>query len=298
LFIPEVNKVLKGCCLPEPTNYYEGVGLPSRPVSENAILFLRKSREALQQKHLANRLHHRNVLIYALETAGIVSVEGKSLRIEPGQALLVLPNQFHHYISLDRDELRWLFVTFELRQGGGSVQHLSHYHFRPDRYCENLWAKMVEAWSADSLSDQGELLPILDQLLLRLSRLASDAGAHSPFVSQISGAPDDWIARVESLIIGSIREGADLESVARAVGMSSRHLRTRFERATGVSLRDYRASYQLSRSIALMRNTDFRLGEIGELCGFNSAPAFSHFMKRHTGRAPNELRRKLRSKLD
>lgn len=293
-----MKDVLKSCRLPEPTNYYEGVGLPSRPVSENALLFLRTSREALQQKHLANRLHHRYVLLYALETAGIVSVEGKSLRIEPGQALLVLPNQFHHYISLDRDELRWLFITFELRQGGSSVQHLSHRHLRPDRSCENLWAKMVEAWNADRPSDQAELLPILDQLLLRISRFALEAAAHATAAAQAIETPDDWIARVESLVIGSIREGRDLESVARAVGLSSRHLRTRFERATGVSLRDYRASYQLSRSIALMQNTDLRLGEIGELCGFNSAPVFSHFMRRHTGRSPNALRRELRSKRD
>lgn len=284
-----MDEVLESCVLPEPANYYEGVGLSSRPISDNVILFLRGSRQALQQQHLANRLHHRYVLLYALETAGIVSVEGKSLRIGPGQALLVLPNQFHHYISLERDDLRWLFVTFELEKGEGSLQHLSHRPLSPDGNCQELWAQLVRVWLAAGRAHKGELLPILDQLLIRLSRSSSEVSARTEGTHP-AAAPDDWIARVESLVIRSIREASDLESVARAVGISSRHLRTRFEGATGVSLRDYRSGYQLSRSLALIQNTDLRFGEIAELCGFNSQPAFNRFIRRHTGRSPNQLR--------
>jgi transcriptional regulator GlxA family with amidase domain len=141
---------------------------------------------------------------------------------------------------------------------------------------------------------KGELLPILDQLLIRLSRSSSEAPGRTE-ASHPAAAPDDWIARVESLVIRSIREGGDLESVARAVGISSRHLRSRFEAATGVSLRDYRSGYQLSRAIALMENTDLRLGEIAELCGFNSQPAFNRFIRRHTGRSPNQVRQRFKA---
>lgn len=286
-----MNEVLQSCDLPEPTNYYEGVVASLRPISANAILFLRKSRPTLQQEHLTNRLHHRYVLLYVLETAGIVSVEGKSLWVEPGQALLVLPNQFHHYISLERDELRWLFITFELEKGAGSLQHLSHRPLRPDENCQELWARLVRTWLFADRAIQGELLPILDQLLVRLGRFPGEAPSRTQS-SLAAEAPDDWIARVESLVIRSIREGGDLESVARAVGISSRHLRTRFEAATGVALREYRSGYQLSRSMALMQNTDLRLGEIAELCGFNSQSVFNRFIRRQTGESPNALRRR------
>lgn len=293
--ISEMNVDLSIYELPEPENYYEGVHVASRPVTNNALCFVRRTRQALQQQHLSNRMHHRHVLLYASETGGIVSVEGKSVRVEPGEALLVLPHQFHHYISLDEDRLHWIFVTFELAQGGGSLRLLSHQPLKPDHACLKLWDELLKHWKKSEEDSRSETLPILDHLLMRLCLIAPKSRAAVAGNTEGAAPPNDWIAKVESLVIRSISEGLNLESVAQAVGISSRHLRTRFEEATGVSLRDYRSGYQLSRAIALMQNTNLRLGEIAELCGFNSQPVFNRFISRHAEQTPNKLRAELRS---
>jgi len=240
---------------------------------------------------LSNRLHHRHVLVHALETAGIVSVEGKSLRLEPGQALLILPYQFHHYIHLDADSLNWLFVTFELTQGEESLQPLGHQPMQLERECLELLGRLLDRWQAL----EPELLPMLDRLLMRLVRtLPLRRGAEAGERDRVRN-PDDWIAKAESLIIRSVAENRDLESVAEAVGISSRHLRTRFEAATGVSPSDYRSGYQFSRSIALMQNTEMRFGEIAELCGFHSQSVFNRFIRRRTRQSPKQIRQSLKS---
>ena len=76
------------------------------------------------------------------------------------------------------------------------------------------------------------------------------------------------------------------------MGLSERHLRTRFEREMGVSIRRYKANYQLHRAAALMQQ-ELPLGRIAELCGFNSQPVFSRFIRRETGHSPSAWRRDL-----
>lgn len=84
------------------------------------MVFLRTSRSAPQQRNFANRVHHRYVLVLVLETPGKVSLDGERYALQPGDALLVLPFQFHHYIDLADDALRWLFLTFELDEGAAA----------------------------------------------------------------------------------------------------------------------------------------------------------------------------------
>ena len=277
--------------IPDPSNYYEGCDLPRRPVSRNQLIFLRTSRQTLQQKNVTNRMHHRYVLILALKTAGLVSVEGKSLWLEAEQALLVLPYQFHHFIQLESDDLRWMFVTFELDQGAASLQSLKHCPLTPDQDSLRIWAEMAQQWTSGDTVARAEVLPLLDQLLLRLTRLRG-MRPRSPNNQRENAVNDDWISKVESLVIRSVQEAWTLDEVAAKLGLSSRHLRTRFEAATGISLSEYRSEYQLNHAIALMQNSELSLGEISEISGFNSQSAFNRFVKNKTGQAPRALRSK------
>ena len=76
-------------------------------------------------------------------------------------------------------------------------------------------------------------------------------------------------------------------------GISERHLRTRFEKEMGVSIRRYKANYQLHRAAALMQQQGLPLGKVAELCGFNSQPVFNRFIRRETGLAPAAWREQL-----
>jgi len=90
----------------DPQSYYDGVDQPSRVICRNVIVFDRLSRQTLQQQHLANRMHHRYVLIRVLKTAGVISVDGQSFQLQEGDAVLVTPYQFHHFIDLESAQLR------------------------------------------------------------------------------------------------------------------------------------------------------------------------------------------------
>ena len=276
----------------EPQNYYDGVDQPGRVICRNVIVFDRLSRHALQQQHLANRMHHRYVLIRVLETAGVISVDGQSFQLQKGHALLVTPYQFHHFIDLESTELRWIFITFELAQGEAILSGLSDRRLQPDLETDVIWGEITRLWVNENQSKQPELLPMLDRLLTRL---------HTTMGTQLSPVNDArldsgnvWINQIEGLIIRSVREGWTLEEVARRAGFSERHLRDRFDQQMGLSLRDYRNNYQFHTAISLMRDSTRSLSDIAAHCGFNSQSTFTRFIRRMAGRTPRELCRQVR----
>ena len=271
----------------EPSDYYNGVDCVKRCISRRVLLFERRTRAALQQKHLANRMHHRHVLIFAEETGGLVSVDGRPLRLEAGAALLVCPFQFHFYLDTDADELRWIFLTFELAEGSSLLEPLRHRILRPGASVRRLLEEIVDAWASVTEEDRSVILPLTDQFLMRLCR---ETSSHE-LGAKRDGGDLSWIAEVESLVIRSVHQGQSIHTIGTRMGLSARHLRSRFERHTGISLRDYRNNYQLHRAIALMRDTALSLGDVAELSGFQSQPVFNRFIRRRTGQTPGGLRK-------
>ena len=277
----------------DPKNYYEGVDLPDRVICRNVIVFDRLTRRALQQQHLANRMHHRYVLIRVLQTPGVVSIDGQSFQLNVGDAVLVAPYQFHHFIDLESDRLRWLFITFDLAQGESILADLSYHRLQPGPPAHALWGEVVSLWLSDFAAVRAELMPVLDRLL---ARLQSTTTVRAPAVDESrTDSKNEWIAQIEALIIQSVREGWTFEEVAKRAGFSERHLRDRFEQQMGVSLRDYRSNYQYHTAISLMRDSTRSLSDVAELSGFNSQSVFTRFIRRMAGRTPRELSRQIQA---
>jgi AraC-like DNA-binding protein len=274
--------------IPEPSGYYQGVDAADRVICRNVIVFERLSRSTLQQKHLSNRMHHRYVLMRVLHTGGVVSIDGKSFQIKEGDSLLVAPHQFHHYIDLDADELRWVFITFELQQGEARLDELTYRVLEPKSESSSLWAELISTWVHADGPALEVVLPILDRLLTHL--VQGEAASHSKARAIARSHSNEWIAEIEALIIQSVKAGWTFEEVAARAGLSERHLRNRFEQQMGISLRDYRSNYQFHRAISLMRDSKRSLSEVAELSGFNSQSVFTRFIRRMANRTPRELR--------
>ena len=276
----------------DPKSYYDGVDLPDRVICRNVIVFDRLTRRALQQQHLANRMHHRYVLIRVLKTPGVVSVDGQSFQLNEGDAVLVAPYQFHHFIDLQSDQLRWLFITFDLEQGESMLADLSYRSLQPDRAAHRWWGEIAQLWVRKSSEHRSELMPMLDRML---TRLQSTMAARVPGGDDVRmDSKNEWIVGIEALIIRSVREGWTFEEVAQRAGFSERHLRNRFEQQMGLSLRDYRSNYQLHTAISLMRDAKRSLSDIAELSGFNSQSVFTRFIRCMVELTPRELCRQVR----
>lgn len=271
----------------EPADYFSGIGNSSLPAPKNILLFVRRSKNALQQEAVQNRSHHRFVLIFNLDTEGHVHINHLDFPFSPGQALLILPFQFHHYSHLASAKLEWLFCTFEL-QSPAFLEPLRNRVINTNDKTRQALEKLLTEWHAPRTDLQTQQLQTcLLHLLLSLKQ------NHQQTAFDLPPEPEDNLLRTVNRLLaewhGRTVVVADL---AEATGFSESRLRVLFKEAAGIPLGGYIQNYKLNRAMALLHTTDLSIANVAEEAGFGSPQAFSRIFKKETGGTPRDYRNK------
>ncbi len=273
--------------LEEPQDYFKGVGQSQLPTPTDILLFARSTKDTLQQEALQNRSHHRFVLIFNLETEGHVHVDNLSLSFGPGQALLVLPYQFHHFSQLGSSRLKWLFCTFEL-EPRTFLEVLRNRVVDIGIKTQSSLETLLKEWHQPFTDLQTQQLQgALLRLLLSLKQTRRSAGTDLP-----SEPEDNLLRTVNRLMAGWRGRTVVVADLAKAMGFSESRLRVLFRDAAGIPLGSYIQNYRLNRAMALLRTSRLPIAEIAEEAGFGSPQAFSRIFKKATGQTPRAYRRR------
>jgi AraC-like DNA-binding protein len=267
--------------LPSPLRPLHGKRAAPLALPDNIICFCRRSATDLNRPQRGRALHHRFVLILALETAVTVAVDDRAIRLNADEGLLVLPFQFHDYIQPAREDLRWLFITFDMID----VEPLQPLRFRPfviTQVVRQTCAELVEAYLTRG---EGDLTSLLLSVLLQRIRQAEPIlrRHHKPPV-----APG-LIMQVNQLA-QSKEEPLSVKEIARSLGISASHLRARFRASCGVSLGRHLRRLRLEKACGLLRLSQRRVTEIAELCSFTSIYSFSRAFHTAYGVSPMAYR--------
>src|SRR5665213_2546912 len=102
--------------LPRPQSYFSGRSYCDVCMVNNIIVFVRNARRELQEATFESRPHHRFVVIFNLETAGGIRIDGSLHHLEPGQGLMIFPFQFHSFPETAAERIFWVILTFETSQ--------------------------------------------------------------------------------------------------------------------------------------------------------------------------------------
>lgn len=273
----------------EPSDYFRGVGsCRALPTPRNVLLFVRRSRSALQQKALGNRSHHRFVFLLCVETPGTVHLDHEQMRLEPGHALLISPYRFHHYSHLRSSKLAWVFCTFELeaeawaREMPAVPVHLSS-------ECYESFSDLCAMWCGQRVAPERLQLKLLE-MLMRFRETGSGLEPHRLLDSQ-----DNLLAAVNRVLAGLAGRTVQIRQVAEALEVSVPHLRHTFREISGVSLGRYLENYRLNRAVNLLNTGRTPVGEIALQAGYASPQAFHRAFRRLTGETPLGYRRRNRS---
>lgn len=263
--------------LPQPMHQLLGRRASSLLLPDNIVCFQRQAAADLNKPRRGRALHHRFVFIAALRTAATVCVDDRSIRLKEGEGLLIFPFQFHHYMNPGREDLSWLFVTFEL----ADMESLATLRYRPFELTpplRALVAELVAVYETDRATDLPVLLLAL--LLARLRRLK-----HPGHTVGIAPPPPGLLMSVNQM---AQRSGhpPTIKEVARGLGISSSHLRARFRASCGVSIGRHLRRLRLEQACGLLRLGPQRVTEIAELCGFASIYSFSRAFRLTYGVSP------------
>ncbi|MBQ8526640.1 MAG: helix-turn-helix domain-containing protein [Clostridia bacterium] len=81
-----------------------------------------------------------------------------------------------------------------------------------------------------------------------------------------------------------------LESVAKQVYVNPAYLSHIFKKHTGEHFTEYLTSMRINYAKQLLRDTEYKIYEIGKMVGFVDSCYFSTVFKKHEGISPNEYR--------
>jgi len=265
--------------LPQPPHQLLGRRPGPLVLPDKIVCFQRRSAAELNRPRRGRALHHRFVLILALQGKVSVCVDDRVIRLAAGEGLLVFPFQFHHYLDAGQKDLLWIFITFDLADAE-SLQAMQYrpFHFSPA--ARALATELIAAYQHEGRMSELPLL-LLALLLARLRRQQppprrkQEAAAAAPgMVTQVN-----QLAHRSNAPLG-------LKEIASALGISQSHLRARFRASCGVSIGRHLRRLRLERASGLLRLTPNRVSEIAEQCGFNSIYSFSRAFHAQFGQPP------------
>jgi AraC family transcriptional regulator len=128
-------------------------------------------------------------------------------------------------------------------------------------------------------------------LIVLLSRLdRKNAGSSMP----VHRDPKR-VSRAREFIHANLHREMDICSLARALGISPRHLARTFKASTGTTLSEYVAQRRIDRARTLLRDPELRIKEISAECGFSSPPYFASAFRKATGETPTSYRKSTRA---
>jgi len=102
--------------------------------------------------------------------------------------------------------------------------------------------------------------------------------------------PARHLLRAKDLADARYSDRVDVADMAGAAGLSKAHFSREFRRTFGESPHHYLLTRRLERAAALLRMTDWTVGEICVAVGLSSLGSFTTSFKRAFGETPTEYR--------
>ena len=294
--------------LKAPEDYFAGRTAEDICIPRNLIVFSRKTTRELQRRSFDGYPHHRYVLLFNLMTDGTINIDGIHWRLEPGDAMMVFPYQFHHFIDLADTNLLWLFLTFELELPT-AMQAFRHRILKMDKRCHELLARIIDHYQRGQslILDPGKVQESrTDPLLLERSnrRLTLDAAIlinhlreqvrqETPEAIQtgnIQGASNALIRGIQNCLTSNAGSLQSVSDIAKDLNMSESNLRAVFRQQFNISLGAYIKNFRAHQAIQLMQNSQLSFTDIAFELGFTTLSSFSRFFTNTIGVSPRQYR--------
>lgn len=286
----DVRRAIKG--LNPPASLFAGLRLSSSFAPDNIIFFKRTHTSALAPEGVNNNFHHRFELVVVLDRGGPVRVGNVSHVLEPGESILIFPNQFHHYMDVEAGELEWLFITFRCTESD-LLRSLRDTPKVLNEESLHLLSRISQLYVHHEPPGPETLFIAHDlgRLLLGMLELPK-----IPVTRRDTHSTDDsrdvLLEKINAYVRANLNRKLTLEDLARDLGYSASHMRAVFRERLGVSLGRYIRESQLSEAAKLLQRTDLKVTEIARQTSFNSLFAFSRAFKLAYGMSPKAYSKK------
>lgn len=235
------------------------------------------NRYAIEWEH--GRLIKEFQVVYIFRGKGIFeSKQGGSNTVNPGDALLLHPGEWHRYRP--DPEIGW--TEFWIGFKGDYAKRLMSKPFlspfRPiiptgdNEALFQLFSGLAKTMHSKPFSNQ---FILATQGILILAHLITTLNTRSKH--------NEWIQDVLIYISEHAEQTIDYEAIARNLGLSYSVFRRQFHKITEMPPTQYQLVIRLNKAKELLCTTTLPIGEIADQLGFESPYYFSRFFRDKTG---------------
>ncbi len=272
--------------LTTPRDYFTGLSWKDAAIPDNILCVRRTRREELKTEGVISNYHHRFELLFVLDQGGPARVGDTTYELTPGEAILIFPNQFHHYLDIASDSFDWLIVTFELNQ----ATTLNKLRNSPRRLNQEscLWIeKTLREYTRPAPHGPN---PVETAYCLGHALQTMIASPEIAFERRKPQSQDDTrdqiLEGINTYVRAHLHQAITIQDLSSHLGYSVSHLRTVFRQSLGLSLGRYIRESRLSRAAELLQRSHKTVSEVAHETGFESLFAFSRAFKKTYGIPP------------
>ena len=233
--------------------------------------------------HLAPHRHQESQLVYAATgTMQVTTPKGRWL-VPPDRAVWVPARLAHAIDVLAGIEMRTLYFDLAwLKREGHSRKLAKEFVVR----VSPLLHQTILALFDDR--NDGERSRLLVRLAMLELQRAEDSATFIPLPQE------PRCRRAADIVLGDPTVDHDIETLARAVGTSSRTLSRRFAAETQLSFKSWCQRARIAAAIQkLSGDANLSVKQLASDLGYASVPAFSHAFRQVTGKTPTEFAEKV-----
>lgn len=259
-------------------------------VGLGAVRLAAIARQSARDSTQTERRLGKYALVYSLQGRCSYWDEQNGGRIlEAGDLLILFPEIAHRYGAEPGDQWDEFFIVFDgpvfdlWREKGLLDPHNPVISLHPVPF----WSSRLEA-CLEVGGATGKLATLLRVCALQ-SLLTDILSIQAPSGSNPGTPP--WLDRACALLGDITHSSASLDTLARALGLSTETFRKKFVTAMGTSPGRYRTKKTMDLACSLLLETRLSGKEIASQLGFSDEFHFSRRFKEISGLSPSEFRR-------
>ena len=289
--------------LQTPGNLFAGLRWDQGMAPDNLVFFKRTDTSAFSPVGVSNNYHHRFELVVVIERGGLVRIGDANFNLQPGEAALIFPNQFHHYLDVEKGQMEWLFITFELPHHEEIASLKDSPRVLDPGQLQLLSLIVMEfVHPASGTPDSVEIAYNFSRFLrgmpaspkIPAERWDLQSGGQARGIHSADTPRDIILEKINRYVRSHLKEAPTIGDLAKELDYSVSHLRVVFRNELGVSLGKYLRESRLSAASSLLLSTDKSVSEVAEESGFKSLFAFSRAFKKAYGLAPKSYSKTFR----
>ncbi|GMV82854.1 MAG: hypothetical protein AMXMBFR7_40380 [Planctomycetota bacterium] len=251
--------------------------------------------------HRTNKEQH---VIYYHSGCGRILVRDDWYEVSPGELYLVDAESLHSFSAARRDPHTYLEATFILhphRPLTGLIAELSGAPWRDPLKLDARGRELIEgaldvlrSEAREALDRQSPIVQLrLWELLITLAQLHREHAERLTGAGGAAGAPPSGQRLVDLVHIylrKNFRRPLAMEELAAYLQRSPSTVAHTYKKHSRRSIGEELRLIRLTRAKELLRNSDYPIGRIAELCGFGDAAHFSRSFKAAERQTPKEYR--------